>query len=228
MSTPMTKSEKWIVATNVILAAIGVVALYIYYGQLDVMRGQLGEIIKQYPEIQASTKAAIKAADQTEHAVDNAAEDFRIDARAWVGISSFVLEKHADDWSSVTCTASFQNFGKTPAINMSVRGDSTVTRFWGVPYPPPYRKFKRPVITHGDLDPSVTGTIPYVINAKDETESADIRGIKKFYYAYGKLTYSDIFGGEHWTHYCFRIAAGYPPHICESYNDSDADSKAKH
>src|SRR5713101_10051076 len=43
-------AEKWVIGTNLTLAIIGIVALCIYYGQLSVMRGQLGEIIKQYPE----------------------------------------------------------------------------------------------------------------------------------------------------------------------------------
>lgn len=51
-------AEKWIIGTNVALGIIGVLALCIYHGQLNVMRGQLGEIIKQYLELQKSANAA--------------------------------------------------------------------------------------------------------------------------------------------------------------------------
>ena len=52
------KAEKWAIGTNIVLAFIGIGALYIYNGQLQVMRGQLGEIIKQYPQLQKSAEAA--------------------------------------------------------------------------------------------------------------------------------------------------------------------------
>src|ERR1700721_1730378 len=45
-------AEKWVIGTNIILAIIGTIALCIYHGQLEVMRGQLGDIVKQFPEIQ--------------------------------------------------------------------------------------------------------------------------------------------------------------------------------
>jgi len=56
-------AEKWIIGTNIVLAIIGIFALCINNGQLKVMRGQLGEIIRQYPEIQKSADAAETSAD---------------------------------------------------------------------------------------------------------------------------------------------------------------------
>jgi len=50
---------------------------------------------------------------------------------------------------------------------------------------------------------------------------------------YALARYSDIFGEEHWTHYCYRIQPGpevkgeqlFKPRFCNTYNDSDADHK---
>jgi hypothetical protein len=44
-------AEKWVIGTNLVLAIIGIVALCIYHGQLEVMRGQLGEIISSSPNL---------------------------------------------------------------------------------------------------------------------------------------------------------------------------------
>jgi hypothetical protein len=193
-----------------------IVGFYTYYAH-----GQWEQMIK-------AADAAKKSADQTERSVSNAALNFRIDERAWVGISHFVIDKHADDWSNLNYTATFQNSGKTPAVKLSVRGDFLVVGFWDLPYPPPYRKLEKLAMSHGEVGPGTTGTIPGYIVAKDPSESAEIAALHKFYYVYGTIKYSDIFGGQHWTHYCYRVpAAGYPASLCEYYNDTDADEAIK-
>jgi hypothetical protein len=77
-------AEKWVIGTNIVLAVIGIGALYIYNGQLRVMRGQLGEIIRQYPELQKSADAAKTSAD--------------------IAKNSFEMEKRrAEDSEEATC-----------------------------------------------------------------------------------------------------------------------------
>ena len=39
------------VSINFILVVVGIVAICIYWGQLEVTKGQLSEIVKQFPEI---------------------------------------------------------------------------------------------------------------------------------------------------------------------------------
>ena len=57
--------REWLqVTVNVILVVVGIIAIWIYYGQLNVMKGQLGEIIRQFPEIQKQAKAATDAVDE--------------------------------------------------------------------------------------------------------------------------------------------------------------------
>src|SRR5437879_5089109 len=72
-------AEKWVIGTNIILALIGLAALWIYNGQLKVMQGQLAEIIRQYPEIK-------KSADAAKSAADTAKDTMHIDQRAWIGV----------------------------------------------------------------------------------------------------------------------------------------------
>jgi hypothetical protein len=45
------------VSINFILVVVGIVAICIYWGQLEVMKGQLGEIVRQYPEIHKQAEA---------------------------------------------------------------------------------------------------------------------------------------------------------------------------
>jgi hypothetical protein len=48
----------WKIVLEVFAVIVGIIVAWIYYGQLSVMRGQLGEIIKQYPEIKKTADAA--------------------------------------------------------------------------------------------------------------------------------------------------------------------------
>jgi hypothetical protein len=61
----VTRLVEWLqFAVNAALAVVGAIAIFIYFGQLDVMKGQLVEIVKQYPEIQKQAKAATDAVNQ--------------------------------------------------------------------------------------------------------------------------------------------------------------------
>ena len=57
--------ELFTIATNVILAIVGIFALHAYYGQLGAMQGQLAQMSQQLPEIQKSADAAKKTSDTT-------------------------------------------------------------------------------------------------------------------------------------------------------------------
>lgn len=84
----LAREFRWVefaqLAVNGVLAVIGIVALCIYHGQLEVMRGQLGEIIKQYPEIQKSADAAKSAADTAVKTLLNAQQQFRVEQRPYI------------------------------------------------------------------------------------------------------------------------------------------------
>jgi hypothetical protein len=76
----LAREFRWVEVTSLIingaLAIIGVIALCIYNGQLNVMRGQLGEIIKQYPELQKSATAAADAAEISKDALHSVQRAF--------------------------------------------------------------------------------------------------------------------------------------------------------
>ncbi len=95
-------AEKWVIGTNIALAIIGVVALCIYNGQLRVMRGQLGEIIKQYPELQKSADAAKTAAEIAE-----------LSERPWIKIVGIKTRGN----NPIIPALSVQGFGHGPFPN---------------------------------------------------------------------------------------------------------------
>jgi hypothetical protein len=78
------------------LGVIGIVALFIYYGQLRTMNRTYGEMVRQYPELQKSADAAKKSADTAENS-------FRVERR------------RAEDMEEAICTlkggggAAFEN-----------------------------------------------------------------------------------------------------------------------
>jgi hypothetical protein len=78
----LAREFRWVefaqIGSNIILAIVGIFALHIYNGQLGVMRGQLGEIIKQYPELQKSAQAAHDAAEVNKEALYSVQRAFLI------------------------------------------------------------------------------------------------------------------------------------------------------
>ena len=118
-----TKTIEWLqFSVNAGLAVIGIIAIYIYYGQLQVMKGQLGEIVKQYPEIQKQAKAAVDSVAEIQRQT-------RLDERPWLKIEFMGDGTPGPDPSAsnyITSTAGkplitpvrITNVGKTPAFSV--------------------------------------------------------------------------------------------------------------
>jgi hypothetical protein len=104
-------AEKWVIGTNIILAVIGIIALCIYGGQLRVMRGQLQEIIRQYPELQQSAEAANKSATWTRDQAINVFKDQR--PRMWAKIPDRI---HIEVGKPIRPDIQVFNYGKVPGI----------------------------------------------------------------------------------------------------------------
>ncbi|MFZ0199381.1 MAG: hypothetical protein WB523_11135 [Candidatus Sulfotelmatobacter sp.] len=63
---------------------VGIYVAYIYHGQLVVMQGQLGEIVKQYPELQKSANAAKSASETAASTLISSAKQFREEQRPYI------------------------------------------------------------------------------------------------------------------------------------------------
>src|SRR6266851_66566 len=185
----------WKIVLEVGAVAVGIVVAMIYYGQLEVMRGQLGEIIKQFPEIQKSARATVKAADQTERAVNNSRTLFEIDERGWVGIRSADLKGFI-----------FTNFGKSPALYVTTEGGISfadkhekITPTWVKHF---YIVNEEQILNFGPLFPGQQGAIPLPIDITKNVFWADVQRGTKFLYFFGKIHYIAMDRG-HDTTFCF-------------------------
>jgi len=225
----LAREFRWVefaqLAISGILAAVGIVALVIYHGQLEVMRGQLGEIIRQYPELQKSSQAARDSADSSQTTLNEATKNFIVDERAWVGV-----ELKMDNFgplapSYFTYTFKFKNYGRSPALNIW-----TIDNAWayGLKFPAsPYyvKKMPTPFEVHSTspLFPGEEHAMPGTSHIS-QPQIDEIGKGHLWWYSYGIITYDDIFGQHHTTHFCYRHGVNPPdnkPILCDTYNDAD-------
>jgi hypothetical protein len=195
-------SSNWVIAgLTCALVAIGVVQALIYCGQL--------------------------------HAI-------HVDQRPWMKFVNADKIVPLSRNTTAMGAAQVSNPGKTPARN--VRIEIAVEKV---------KNGEQPTMSLGSNDVVSTSGLAY----PDETEPAQgiqfgVRGDTNkpfdfiplgddydrwtkgelFYVVYGRISYSDFFRVEHWTHYCVFVASppppGHPPYTftaqrCTEYNDVD-------
>jgi hypothetical protein len=105
-----TTTVEWLqLGVNAVLAVIGIIAIFVYIGQLRSMNRNLAEVQKQTPEIQKQAVAAQKQIDLLRDA-----------DRPWIDISVTVSSVLTYDNSGVHVGFSFmpKNIGKSPAQNI--------------------------------------------------------------------------------------------------------------
>jgi hypothetical protein len=157
----------------------------------------------------------------------------RVDQRAWVSVpipATFPL-----DGSFVPINAQIQNGGKTPARGIGGNFVATVllkgermeigkfevghayNKIWGgsvftgspIPLSPPLKTY---------------GATPQQIIPVGEGLRQDVANGNKFIIFFGKITYTDIFGIDHWTQFCTGSGSAIDPDSlrqCVTYNDVD-------
>ena len=245
-ATELAREFRWVegasIISSVVLAVVGIIALCIYYGQLKVMRGQLGEIIKQYPEIQKSAAAAKSAADTADATLKNQQRSFEIDQRPYVvtevpQFSGNGLTPDKDIQANIT----FKNIGRTPARKYGTNvlllrfepgrnnkaGRAKLIRFMTSSFDQLEKKnaaLRNEIEVNAaeqDLAPNATifstNTNSTVVSTQDfpKITSGDIT---LFYI--GIASYTDAFGGQYKTTFCYFYFGSAPQtwHICDSHN----------
>jgi hypothetical protein len=216
----LAREFKWVeafqIGTNLLIAAVGLAALWIYYGQLKAMRGQLGEIIKQFPEIQKSANAAKSAADTAFATLQSSQEQFRNEQRPYIfaspqaaGPQSTVIQTLPDGRFQVAITVEINNGGRSPAIDTF----STPSRMYLGPRKEMSKKFKAFVPEYpmktGDILASNVSRI--VVTGELLTLSAqEMKSVNNYelaVYVMGAVKYTDVFSphldAPYETKYCF-------------------------
>jgi hypothetical protein len=196
------KSYRQQVALNILTAILGVATIgafcaAAYYA--CVARGQLDQMIKQYPELQKSAAAAKSAADTASDTLKASSHNFYIDERPYV----------VGDTFNVTLTTAkqmmhleFRNAGKTPAVNLRIDPHDCSLLLGG-----------KPILITSDegiggenvaSDKTAKFDFPVALSdtGKSMFENEDAELIIK-----GKVLYSDVFGCGHQTRFCFAARA---------------------
>ncbi len=155
----------------------------------------------------ATNKAATAAKDSVELAQKNA----RMDQRAWVTVSDISSDFRQDeDW---TVRLIFKNTGKTPAKSFVIRGTGE-----------PVQKGNKPRLEEGILPgrgviaPDGLFHSNLGVSGRFDWKSIDL-------VIHGRIDYDSVFGGSHWTKFCYYFVpaktgkGGFAP--CDSGNDID-------
>jgi hypothetical protein len=212
---------------------------------LQVMRGQLGEIIKQFPEIQKSANAAGDAAKAAKIAADNSAAAFHADQRAWI-MTNFRSEEtaHVVD-GRLEEPLHFVNTGKTPALN--IHGVFFVNLFAN-DKSPDFKAAERTLsqFTEGTLKAGTKSTVDstgmdvgtlFPNSPRDiAPRGAHVTPVQMAKYPaqayiafYGIIAYRDVFQHRHWIHFCSlecsntRVSLKDARLKCAEYNGVDND-----
>jgi hypothetical protein len=156
----------------------------------------------------------------------------RVDQRAWVSI--VIPTVYPLDGTSIPVVTQIQNTGKTPATG--VEGDYVATVLKKGEHPalgdfsvgnPHNRLFGGAVFPNSPI-PTTLSVVRYgPATAEpivpDSTLRQDIANGNRFIIFYGKITYHDVFGTQHWTQFCTGSGTAILEELkkCITYNDVD-------
>ena len=202
-----TQSEKYHFCLEVILAVIGLIALYVYYFQLEEMR--------------KSTNAATRAAKAAEDSITLTREMSRLDQRAWVAPIAF--EGIPEAGKPLTVNVEYKNSGKTFARNLQISFFAhTVAKgkepnFDRVNDEP---KGERSTVL---LSPGAESASPRVFQPITKDEMKRINSGDLEFFIYGKMTYLDVFDFPHWTTFCARYNKNGYYTLYHKHNEADND-----
>ncbi len=206
---------------NAILAAVGIVAIVIYLGQLCAMNKTLREIQKQTPEIQKQAKAAQDqlAQAKAESIASGIATDqqlaimqrqltqqgnaMRLDQRAWVTVTAVQLTDALKVGEEATLTVNTKNSGKTPALD--VHDYSTIVARPTIAEAISGEIAGKPV-SSAIFEAGGTGKLIESTSQPFKQGHIDaIQSGRTTLYAVGRICYRDIFDVQRETRYCFQV-----------------------
>jgi uncharacterized protein YhhL (DUF1145 family) len=230
--------REWLqIATNVTLVIVGIFAVCIYGGQLKVMRGQLGEIVKQYPEVQKQAKASQDSVAEVERQT-------RLDQRPWIKFQSGGPSPDRSFASAIgqplRVPIRFINIGKTAALRVKgmiiveivpmgkdppIPNDIAAITAEGQASPPrsyfikkiPGTQYESSIVYPGDPADTIAIRSKFIANGRIDNppftleEAKSFQGGKLYLAIWGEIWYFDIFGIEHWTKFCSLANSGGNP-----------------
>jgi hypothetical protein len=220
------------IADWVVAAATVTMALTSFY-QWRAMKGQLREMIRQYPELQSSADAANKSADAAVKGFTQSIDSFRMDERAWVEIEPIkpvLLDNTPPFGATFTCNIFPKNVGKTAATDIVVRATDMFgsEEFGSLPTAMSSAQDKMMFDKSAKywaktvpkvLAPGTTSAAPFRLTC----QAPHVEGGHQWpHYLVGRIDYSDQFRVKHWIKFCyFVVNARGEIWNCQEGNDED-------
>jgi len=229
VSRELAREFKWVefaqIATNIVLAVVGVIALTIYKGQLREMR--------------STTKAAQDSAEAAKNAASIARSTMQIDQRAWLKV--IVGRGPLDIGQPVKMPIRIVNTGKTPAVNM--HGNIVVNLLEENEKPdfsyghghPAYEISVKTLLPDSPQDLNDFAALPKYIPSDKPLSRIIVNSQSKkaieigtsYLIVHGEILYDDVFGTNHWIRFCHYAhnVVGFRErsvaNVCGPYNDTD-------
>jgi hypothetical protein len=158
------------------------------------------------------------------------AKSAELDQRAWLGAGDYIYT--ITESNPVACSATVLNTGRTPAMGILCRITGTtklkgyVLKDSDIVYPA-----DMPIIKQGTIFPKqhfpLNAGGPPMDTGKQKAWFDHVTDGDWIQYFFGEVRYRDIFGKDHWTHFCTQFVpktkSGTP---CSIYNDTD-DNEGK-
>jgi hypothetical protein len=243
------KGEFVLIGINAALLITTIVIACIYSSQLDEMRKATqatdeslrlaqdasetsdGNFYRMMRQTIHQTAAQLKSAQAAQNAVKLAQDQMRVDQRAWLGAqdSTYSIAESGPIHSSVFVT----NSGRSPAVEIVckmtgiTKEERNAIRISDIIYPADLQAIKAGTLFPNTHIPLIAGGIPM----DPEMQKIWFKNIQSSawgVYFFGEIQYRDIFGKEHWTHFCNAYVpdtkSGAP---CAIYNETD-DIKNNH
>jgi hypothetical protein len=192
---------------------VGLYVAGIYHDQLVVMQGQLGEIVKQYPELKKSADAAVtasKAATQTLNAIG---KQFVLDQRPYIVETCCILASAGDQQLQAPIIGKhlgvdihIRNNGKTPAFHVVYHHHMTFgEQVLGVhadPMDSPATLNAGAILNQGDPGIFFTAWLtkhPFATNLFNIDDSELLNWDGSNIEVFGRTIYEDSFGNRYCT-----------------------------
>ena len=177
-----------------------------------------------FSESQKSSREESERAERTTKAMEKNIEiaemSARVSNRAYISFKD-VTKQILQVGKQASVDIKYVNVGKTPAYNISIIHGVKIggSGF----FDNEIENIKTTKITNqtlgASLDGNTTAGSGEMINYENFTK---IMNGQKSWFVYGNITYNDIFGGSHFTRYCFQV---FPDKniivMCDKYNDAN-------
>lgn len=162
---------------------------------------------------QQSADVAKRAADIAKDSFDSTVKSFRLDQRAWVGVTEYPQPELKA--GRVAYTVAIKNVGKTPALKILPNLSFDLVPE-GKGFSPTYEGERR---SCSMLQPGMTLAVPTAATLMLEEDQVEfLKSGRLTLYLYGKISYEDVFDRAYCSTFCVFYDRNMEIQSCNYYN----------